>query len=878
MPLTQRQPIQWVRDNILVTRDGIPYGAWALDGLPYGLTTNEEKQRVRATHQDLFQSVTGEYTILGLVATTPPEMIVEKMLEGVENPSEHWLEECERTYQDLLDLPAGERTHFLIAPLAGASYQEVVAKMKTKAISTVSETLGLPLSPPSDELFSTWKTRARALEGKIPGDFGARRAGISALRWITHHLTTRGSSASEAYAFTKTEEYGPWVNAMACLPEPLLDEGGLSDLEDKKTARAGLFKRRFTKVQTHDADPSYQTFATVGLTPQQGFDFPGAEFIYFAASLPQDVDFCLRIASTPGQKARAKNQRSERNLEDQYSQQSRDAGITGGSAELDKSARALKEYVEALGARDREVEIAATMIFSTAGADEEWATEEMKAVKDLYTSEEWTLDTPLGGQDHLFWDFWPGSAPSPTANEYIQITTGYNFSMGIPLSNDSLGADNGFRLGVCITTGRHSTVLQDLGGLAERDISGAFAAVGELGCGKSVLLKTVCSHTIDRGGQVVAVDHSDNQEYAALARSLTTANVIDFMNPDQSLDPLRIWKDEDEKKRQTLKLVTMMLGVSGQTKEYSLINSELSRLRKEGQNIASMDALYHHFSEGEFRDADEDLARQVGRSLGNFRDLDFARTFFDPDLPVMEFSAQATVFCTHGMTLPSKEELFSASGQRGMAMEKLIGRAAYAYLAAVGTSMMYEDDSQEVLFLVDEAHHMTGSPEGAETVLTAIKTGRKHKAAVGLGTHSADELGSDELRGLIPQRFVFRTTDKALATKNLKWLDEAYAIPEYIEMITKQTSPMSAKGDVPEDRRGEALYRDQLRRFGKIKVLIPRSPDRQHTVLTSPPKKADRTDSKADQGGGQATEEPGNQSGDQNGTWDRAAQDTGVPA
>lgn len=873
MPATQRQPIQWVRDNILVNRDGIPYGLWALQGLPYGLTTNEEKQRVRATHQDLFQSLTGEYVLEGLVATTPPEMIVEKMLAGVDDPSQHWVEECERTYQDLLDLPAGERTYFLYAPLAGFSYKEVVAKMQTKAHATVAKTLGLPLSPPSETLFDTWKARARALEKTIPADFGAQRAGISALRWITHHQVTRGVAASESYAFTETEEYGPWINAAACLPEPSLDEGGFSDLEDKKTARAELFNRRFTKVQASDTTPSYQSFATVGLTPQQGFEFPGAEFIYFAASLPQDVDFCLRITSTPAQKARAKNQKAERNLEDQYSQQSKDSGITGGSVELDKSARALKEYMEALSSRDREVEIAATIIFSTAGADGEQATDEMKAVKDLYTSEEWTLDTPLGGQDHLFWDFWPGSTPSPTANEYIQPTTGYNFSMGIPLSNDSLGAEQGFRLGVCITTGRHSTVLQDLGGLAERDISGAFAAVGELGCGKSVLLKTVFSHTIDRGGRVVAVDHSDNQEYAALARALTTANVIDFMHPDQSLDPLRIWKDDDERIRQTLRLITMMLGVSGQTEEYSLIRSELTRLQDAGDPVESMDALYHHFHDGNFDGDDQRVAKQVGRALGNYRALDFARTFFDPDLPVMDFSAQATVFCTHGMTLPSREELFSDSGQRRMSMEKLIGRAAYAYLAAIGTSMMYEDDSEEVLFLIDEAHHMTGSPEGAETILTAIKTGRKHKAAVGLGTHSADELGTDELRGLIPQRFVFRTRDKALATKNLKWLDESYAIPEYIDMITKHTSPLSATETVAEHRRGEALYRDHRNRFGKIKVLIPRSPDRQHTVLTSPPKKTGRYQTSE-----QVSPAVNGGSEELNGDREQAAQGTGVPA
>ena len=56
---TTRQPIRWVRDNILVTRSGIPYGIWSVSGKPYGMATHNDKEAVRAAHQDLFQAVTG---------------------------------------------------------------------------------------------------------------------------------------------------------------------------------------------------------------------------------------------------------------------------------------------------------------------------------------------------------------------------------------------------------------------------------------------------------------------------------------------------------------------------------------------------------------------------------------------------------------------------------------------------------------------------------------------------------------------------------------------------------------------------------------------------------------------------------------------------
>ena len=846
---TTRQPIRWVRDNIAVTRSGIPYGVWSLSGKPYGMATDQDKHVVRASHQDLYQALTGEYTIMGLVATTPPSEIIDRMLDGLDEPSQEWLTECDMTYEALLQLPAGERAFFLIAPLSSLTPGEVFDRARRQAELTISTALGLPAKPPSEETFRHWKTRAKVIEGKIPRSFNPRPAGVLALRWITNHLTARGSEASEAFSFKEIEDGTRWINATGCLPEPALDEGNMEEIALEKAAKAKLFNRRYVKVSRDDrTTPSFQQFACLALTPQAGFVFPGSEFINHAAGLREDIDFCIRIKATPADKAKERNAKAERNLKDQYEQRSGTQGITGGNSELDKNAAALKDYVSALNASDREVEIEASMIFASSGPTAEDAEADMKELVDYYKSEEWLMDIPYGGQEKLFWDFWPGSTPSQISAEYTQVTTGRDFSMGVPLTNDSLGMNKGFRIAINITTGRHSTVLMDLAGLAENDISGSFGAVGELGSGKSFFLKTVSSHVLDRGGQLVVVDHSDNQEYAALARALTTANIVDFMHPDQSLDPLRMWRSDAEKKRQTLSLITMMLGVGSSSRPFALIHRELDRLFDEEGGITNMNELWQHFATSNFKERDLDTARDIADQFSIFGKLDFAKTFFDPSLPVIDLSYQATVFCTHGMELPNQEELYGNAATQ-MSLAKKMGRAAYAYLAEVGSHVMYEDDSQEVLFLVDEAHHMTGSPEGSATIRKALKTGRKHKSAVGLGTHSAGELGDEELRGLIPQRFIFRTRDKALAIKNLKWLDDTYATDTYINMLTKDTSPLisSATGslEVPMYRRGEAFYRDPLNRIGKIKVEGPQHPDRKKAVTTSPPKKRHVNDAEA---------------------------------
>ncbi len=834
---TLRQPVRWMRENIFVTRDGVAYGIWKLEGQAYGLGTFAQKESVRAKHQDFFQALTGEATILGLVTTSSPESVMGKMLQDVESPSAQWMEECSLTYQDLAENPAGERLYFLITPLSYKTPNEMWGSFRRSFDLTVSEAARLPIRPPSERTFATWKTRMTQVERSIPATFHSQRVGISALRWISHHLVTRGVESNLPYEPKSVAEAEDWINPSSGLADPLLDEGGLSDVPEDKMPQMKLFKRRFLKVEAADSTPSYQQFSIMGLTPQAGFIFPGAEFVNFAASISHDIDFCLRLVVTAGDKVKSKNRRAESNLRDQYRQRSaNDGSLSGGNSEIDKSARALQEYVEDLGATDREVEVAASIIFSSSAPTAETAMDEMRDLRDLYMSDEWTLDVPLGGQQKLFWDFWPGTTISSVANEFAQITTGRNFSMGVPLTNDLLGMPHGFRFGTNVTTGRFSPVLLNLAGLAENDVSGSMGFVGELGSGKSVAMKTVASHSIDRNAQLIAVDHSDNQEWRNLAKSLTTANVIDFMRPDWSLDPLRIYTHPAQRVRETLNLLTMMLGVSVKDDEGIVLNAELKKLLNNDLELRSLSHLRKHLESDAVDTSDRQVARRIARLMDVFSDIDFGETFFNPDLPAMDFSAQATVFCTHGMTLPTSDELNNAQARKELDINKTMGRASYAYLASVGRNIMYADDSQETLFTADECHHMTGSPEGTATISEALKTGRKHKGAVLLGTHSALELGPPELRGLIPQRAIFRTRDAELASRNLQWLDPSYATAEYVDLITKDLSPMDSSGSVPSHRRGEALFRDHLRRIGKIKVLIPRAENRARTVLTSPPR------------------------------------------
>ncbi|WP_237218806.1 ATP-binding protein [Rothia nasimurium] len=837
----KRQPIQWINGNIFVNRKGIPYAIWRLTGLSYGMSPHAHKQAVHAAHRDLFQGLTGEYKILGLTSSTSSAEIVGRMLEGVDNPGEHLMNEVRLIHQELSALPPGVRSFFLITPLTSKNPKEYLDRILWAGDNDTRELLGLPPNPPTAKAYKEWALRAATIEGRIPAAFKPRPVGLAALTWISTKLATRGATWIETPIFEEPTANG-WTRAKGLI-EPITDPMAKSDIDDPAihTRPWKMAKRRYIKVtpQNGDYNPSYQAFTAIAAPPQAGYQFPGSEFINIASELPNEIDFCLLIKSIPAEKAIAKNRRAEREIMDQYTQRSSKAGgITGGSnAEIDKSAQALREYQTKLKEDEREVEIVATCIFSTSGATPEEALTQIKDLETIYKTSEWILDSAAVEQQDLFWDFYPGSIPSPTSSQYAQLTVGDNFAMGVPICEDTLGMRNGFRIATNITTGRFQPVYINLAALAEADFSGSVACIGELGSGKSVAMKTIASNMIDRGAQLVAVDHSANHEWAALAHDLTRANVVDFDTATVSVDPFKLFHgDKKQIRYMATTFLTALLSLNITDARGRLLSSIFKAYEEDQITLTSLNDLKKYLLSDAIDEARRSTAREIGETIEIFSEVRIGAPFFNPDLPAADLTYDATVFATHGMDLPTPEDLASETALNQLSLEKRVGRATYAYLAALGRIIGYQDDSRDVLFVVDEAYHMTSSPEGHREILTGIKTGRKHKFHVIIGTHSAEEIGDQNLRSLITLRFVFRTRDEDLARTNLAWLDKHYASSEHIKTLTEDTSPIDEATDkVPTERRGECFFKDHRGKVGKVKIEIPLDPSRRKTVLTSPP-------------------------------------------
>ena len=345
----------------------------------------------------------------------------------------------------------------------------------------------------------------------------------------------------------------------------------------------------------------------------------------------------------------------------------------------------------------------------------------------------------------------------------------------------------------------------------------------------STLLKSLAGAVVDRGGRIVVPDRTASAEYLKWATSLTDAQVVDVLDPTASMDPLRLFPGLPGA-RAAQSFLTPLLNVAPTSTQGVLLSEVLDPDYLTHHQVCSLGDLPAHLSTA----CDLPGAKELARLMNVFARKDVGRVVFDASLPPLNATSRAIIVRTHGVELPTHSEMGNQHLFTQMPVEKVLGRALYALIAALARQWCFADPSQLGAFVVDEAHHVTSSPEGERELIDFIRDGRKHQAAVLLGSHDPEaDFGSPTLRGLIPTRVLMRHRDHTLARRGLAWLDLDPTDETLVKLLTEDTSPVGADG-VPWHRRGEALLRHPTG-VGRIKVLEPSRPDRAAAARTSPP-------------------------------------------
>ena len=862
MARTTKSPTRAIAGHLMWTRSGRVWATWRLSAQPYGFRPVKDKEDVRRWHQALIRALPGESLLLGVCTDTDPLAVVERMIEGIdlaEHPA--WAAECEATLDSLEDIRIGDRAYWLAVPLPSRPWDDA----RTAATWSLRDKLGLARNRTPREEVDRRLAQARAVQKVIPSVFLPTPATPAQLVWLHHHAQQRGLGAELPLP---TAPDGGLTDQLllprsgAAMTEPLLDEGGQSDHQSGGLAqlarRANPLASRFLKVvQPHHVTPrrgrlatstdltddtsdyapvaSYQVLLALADVPSEGMAFPGSEFLGRIDESGIDVDWAIRMEVRAAQQVDRKNRRALVNLNEQYSQ--RAGELSHGLNELDRAASDLAEYAAVLSSDKNEVETQATIVFAVAAPTAEGAQDKARSLSAYFADAGYRLAVPLGGQSDLWWSMIPGAPVNQLVRDYAQITTSHAFAATVPLASTALGDRKGSLLAVNPSSGLGSAVFHDIADASYRDTSGALALGGELGSGKTATMKKLAGDSVDRGGQVIAIDRTHVGEWVAWAKSVTDTYEVDVANPRYSLDPLRV-HGLVEGSQVAQSFFTRLLGIDPKSEDGTVLADVLEPTYLERHDLPSIAALLDHLRSGGCDLRDVPGAVEIGQKIAGkmrvFARKDFGDVLFNAAIPAVDPTASAIVIRTASVQLPRPGELEADHLFKEMVPEKIFGRALYALIVGLARRICFADPTRLGMFCVPEAHHVTSSPEGQHELIEFVRDGRKHSAAVVLDSHDPlADFGSETLRGLIPTRILMRQTDETLARNGLRWLGLDSEDAALLDELMTDVSPKTAHG-VEEWRRGEAFMRDANGNIGRIKVLLPALADRQAAAKSTP--------------------------------------------
>jgi hypothetical protein len=827
-----RVPVRYLTGNLAWSASGMPWAIWRVHPVSYAHATDRARHDLHAATTAVLKRLTGEPVLLSLCAQVDAVSVVERMISRIDlDACPAWAETADATLDLLCDLDLSERTHWLAVPLPATPKGQAWRAAASTARSALLEALGFGPAPVTATEVAAATAAANRISGELGGTPELTPATPAELLWIYAHSLLRGldypppaADGPQAHVLNGVL-HGP---SLASLGQARLTEGG----HDDSTSRSPL-RRRWLQIET-DAGTSYQAFLTLAEMPAS-FAFPGSEFLASLDGFPFPVDWAARLKIVPNAEAESKSRRKARELAAQVDEY--DAETAGVPQALVDAAGDLQDERARLSASTTEVEVQSTTILAVHGATADEADQKAEIVRTTIGSADYQVVRPTGAQKALFTAMLPGTPVPGIIREFTQYQLASDFAMAMPWASADIGDPTGMLLGVSLDGGTARPVLLDLADAPRQDASASLGAVGELGAGKSVLLKSIQIGLLDRGGQVIAVDRTPVGEWATFAQSAAPGRnqvITAGQGAQISLDPLRVFP-RGIAARYAKSYLALQLQVAPMSPQGLALSQAVDTAAAADRPCMSrvIDAL----EDVAAADKGTRRAEHAADLAGLLRVVagDPLGQMIFAELPAPRLRGDFIVFHTAGLTLPKKEVFASEYHMARQPLEALIGRAILYVIAAVAREVAFADPGQFCGVAFDECYWLTSSTEGQDLVLDIVRDGRKHAAGALLGSHDPEDFGSPVIRGLLSARFLLRHRDSTLAARGLDFLGLDSADPHLLDLVTTGLSPLSDPA-----RKGEALFTDTRRRTGQVKIIIPPLFRIATSILTTPPSQAER--------------------------------------
>lgn len=831
-----RNPVTDAVGHLTWTDYGTVWATWRIAPLAYGRRPVKDKRAVRDLHRLLLRSLDGEALALGVAVALDPVAVVERQISGIDLAQCPGLvAEAAANLDRLESLVLGERAYFLSVPMANHGRRRWLAPLRA-AVGTVQDLAQLPRAHPSPAEIDARMLQASLIEALIPAPFKARSAAAAEQVWLAAHAARRGMLDFPPPEPGSADE-DLYLRTGAAFPEPIFDEGAWSDL-DPKTRVRNPFARRVLKVTDPRAadlgqPSSYQCPMVITDTPVGGLAWPGSELLAKLDDLTQDADWALRLKVNARDKVMAANRKALRELNDQYDQRSDETTL--GRTDLDLAADLLGDYQSVFSADRLEVEVEHTMVFTVAGVDAAAAMQRADSLATALGNSDFKLERPVGALTELWWASQIGAPSSRTIRSLSGFTSSGDLSALVPFVSTQLGGRKGHPWALNTSSARTGIIHLNPGGYPELDKSGSIAFAGDLGAGKTVALMALAGSIVDEGGQLLAIDKSNEGEWARFARSFTEPLIVDPADLHWSMDPLACL-GLDAGAAVLLSFAGQLLNLSPQEPDGVTLAHVLEPRYLAAHRLTRAEEVLESLEQ----DCELPEAAGLGRRLRTYANTPLGRLVFDQGLPPLDSTADVIVWRTTGMEQPTTQEIATPHLFRSLPPSKVFGRAYYRLLTATARRWAFADTSRVCALVCDEAYDIFSNPENALDLEGFVRQGRRPKALLLLGSHNPEvDFGTETMRELIPTRVVMRHTSEALARASVAWLGVAEGDVEFEAMVDElrfDTSPALPDVGVLPERRGECFMRDVFGGIGTAKVLLPARAERAAAVLSTPPK------------------------------------------
>ncbi|MCC3655861.1 ATP-binding protein [Streptomyces sp. S07_1.15] len=851
-----RLHIRHIAGQLVWTTSGSVWALWRVTPRGGRYLPAAEQDEVLGHITALVRALAGTAPrLFGLCAQLDAGEVATQMIDGTDlETAPAWSEHVEAGLDLLERQEMHRRTVWLAVPLSALGRRAALSATFGSLWAETASALGLRTAPVSRAEVTAYQRQADRLAAAVGTGVELRPARPAEIAWMVQHAVHRGQREEPLLAVAETSDLFAGRLRGGQLRSPSYADLGLVRLveggqdatgaegalagEEDSGVRGGRGRwwrggasplgRRWLQVE-NETGIGYQAHLALAELPV-AVAAGAADLFAQLEGLEFPVDYTVDLQVVPAERAKEAVRRKKKELVDQADQYG--AQPAGMPSSLTEAAGDLGEMDARLSRSGVEVEVQAVTVLTVWGPTAAVCDARARALAGLLAGGDYRAVRPAGLQEALFTLGLPGAARPAPAREFTQYQLSEDWAMCQPFADTSLGDEAGALVGIDLDCGTVRPVLLNPADAPRKHASASVGVVGDLGAGKSVLLKLLTSSVVDRGGRAIVIDRTPIREYAAFAHTAASdrCQVIDAAAAQLSIDPLRVFPDKTGA-HYALSYLTLQLGIGPMSASGAVLHRAVEEAAADPE--PSMAKVLSALAATAFSGtpARKDAASTLADLLQIVSDNPLAAMVFDPDLPPVSLDADLgsdlVVITTTGLTLPPREAFASPEVLWQQPLEALIGRAVLYLIAAIARQAAFADPARFCSVVTDECYWLTSSAEGTALVHEILHDGRKHGAGLAAGAHDVDELGPD--RGLIAYKLLARTTDRARAMKGLQYLGLDADDEELLRLVTTSLSPVGSPG-----REGEMLLRDPRMRAGRIKVIIPEVARIRHRITTTP--------------------------------------------